>query len=223
MRDIQDILEDITSRLERLGSIQIVGGKNISVAEIDSKIIISMKDDTDFSPGFKRWMLDMQRRIDTLPEFESGDGVVIEHNPGHVRISSLIEAQASGRGQSAPSSAETLYFPFRTIYDSTSAMVVVTGYNPSAKRYYRNLAAMGFYSPVEVAEASFEPLSGWIYLKISYSSGSFGAVLHSASELPSQSESEFIVPIASVHIDENLSVSVSQVQFGNVVIPGRVV
>lgn len=223
MRDIQEILEDIASRLEKLGSIQIVGGKNIGVAEIDSKIIISMKDDTDFSTGFKRWMLDMQRRVDTMPEFESGDGVVIERNPGHVRISSLIEAQASGRGQTASSPAETLYFPFRTIYDSALELVVVTGYNPSQKRYYRNLVSMGFYSPAEVAETSFEPLSGWIYLKISYSSGSFNAVLHSASELPSQSESEFTVPIASVYVDDSLSVSVSQVQFGNVVIPGRVV
>ncbi len=148
-----------------------------------------------------------------LPSASPAGGIRIQHLPSGCFFSADIPAQ-SGGGTSSPASGE-YEGPFAVVSSGTG-LVTVYSYNADEGRLWESLIILGL-EKIAVTETEISASEGHVWIELTQSGGKYAYEIK-AGTLPVQSGSLLAVPLAYIDSDSNIT----QMQFGNIVFPGRV-
>ena len=148
-----------------------------------------------------------------LPSASPAGGIRIQRLPSGCFFSADIPAQ-SGGGTSSSASGE-YEGPFAVVSSGTG-LVKVYSYNADAGRLWESLIILGL-EKIAVTETEISASEGHVWIEITYSAGNYAYEIKSGT-LPAQSASLLAVPLAYIDSDSNIT----QMQFGNIVFPGRI-
>lgn len=115
--------------------------------------------------------------------------------------------------------------PFAVIDSSSSGTVQVTvcGANSTEGRNFTSQIILGL-TVKTFAEANLSiSASGYVYLKITYSSSDYVVELKTAAALPAQTATEYYIPLAWVDYADSAISGITQFQFGQIQAAGRIV
>ncbi len=122
-------------------------------------------------------------------------------------------------------SGSTYSGPFAVIDSSADGTVQVTvcGTNSIEGRNFTSQIILGL-TVKTFAEANLSiSASGYVYLKITYSSSDYIIELKTAAALPAQTATEYYVPLAWVDYASSAISGITQLQFGQIQAAGRIV
>lgn len=150
-----------------------------------------------------------------LPSASPAGGIRIQHLPGGCLFSADIPGRSGGGGTSSPASGE-YEGPFAVVSSGTG-LVTVYSYNADEGRLWESLIILGL-EKIAVTETEISASAdSHVWIEITEASGEFAYEIK-AGTLPAQSGSLLAVPLAYIDSDSNIT----QMQFGNIVFPGRV-
>lgn len=149
-----------------------------------------------------------------MPSASPAGGIRIQRLPSGCFFSADIPAQ-SGGGISSPASGE-YEGPFAVVSSGTE-LVKVYSYNADEGRLWESLIILGL-EKIAVTETEISAsANSYVWIEITQSGGQYAYEIK-AGTLPAQSDSLLAVPLAYIDSDSNIT----QMQFGNIVFPGRV-
>jgi len=217
MAGIDETLQAIA---RRLNSFNLAQGKNITLNETQSGVEISANALGGFGAKLKRWILGANDKLKEIKRLRAGRNVTFEEGPSEIVIHAAAQ-QAVNAKASIPSEQA---HPFKTVLDGDGGATVL-GYNPDERRYFRNYATLGL-TRLELPETALGAIASdcWTYVKISYSTSasSYQAEITTESELPQETNSAYIVPIAFIKSTDGKPSEVQQVQHGPIEGAGRI-
>ncbi len=223
---LQTKLHALLEKLEKLSKLQLLAGENIRITENEDGGILISSPGQELPEKLKQWLLDADERLREIPVIRTGEGLILEEvgSERHLRCSSgkIMEESPATVVQGA---GETEVHPFKVVQEGKNEnnqwLIRVLGYNAEAERFFRNYVFAGCEDALEIAECTFLiSASSWIYVKVRWD-GEYIATMECNAQLPEQRSELYLVPIAYLHLAENLKIT--QLHFGNVEICGRIV
>lgn len=150
-----------------------------------------------------------------LPSASPAGGIRIQHLPGGCLFSADIPGR-SGGGGAATSSSDGYEGPFAVV-SSGAGLVTVYSYNAGEGRLWESLIILGLEKIAATETEISASADSHVWIEITQSGGKYAYEIK-AGTLPAQSDSLLAVPLAYIDSDSNIT----QMQFGNIVFPGRV-
>jgi hypothetical protein len=169
-----------------------------------------------FSREMERFLyaLDRAGRKPGFPEITGGENIFIQRDGANLRIDARVRATADGDSK--------YNGPFAVVRKDDTT-VTLLGYNADKGRYWYNTLILGLKSyDVQERDISVSE-SSWIYMKITYDGSDYQIEFSAEAEFREQTEEEFYIPLALAQCgDDGKITRVTQVQYGNIIHPGRV-
>jgi len=223
------LLECLLERMEHLADFKLIAGANISITDTGEGVLVEAKPQI-LPERLRQWLLEADQKLSMIRPLVQGNAVQIEDNSLEYKLS----AEKAGSDfindeNKTEMGSEEIFFPFKAVRlkesgEENAFLIRILGYNADEGRYCANTVYAGAGLSTTVSEATFSCAgSRFIWLLVTASgSSSISAELRSGENLPSQSETQYIVPIAYLNV-VNGALKIVQLHFGHVHVAGRIV